>query len=311
MTAKIQQSTVAFAVLAVTSGAVQAITLEDYIDPNSKYEDAYVNGSFRIANEAANATNTTGTNAPLVGNSLDLNLNVDFSRVDSTLKRVKTLEASAGGSLKKDDNGTLDNIGANLSASYDKYFDEAPNAFWYGSSTLGYEPNREEELAVDATVGVGVGRVINATSLAKALRLVEELQNNRLLNSYPNDAVMLAIAQLINKELEFRSDLGEDDYRTGWYQAIEGTLDGAGVLADGGLGALGVIKIDEVLSAESISTRKHGWVARVGATAILQDHDGNDAKPAFSIGFEYAKPYGYRGQLINDATYLVGENSTA
>lgn len=312
MNLNFQLSALSLALMALGTTSAQAITLEDYVDPNSRYEDAYINGSFRAANEAANVTGNEEANEDdvLIGDSIDLNLNVDFARVNSSMERVKKLTASIGGSLKKDDIGTRDNIGANVKGSYDKYFDQNPNAFWYGSSALDYEPNREEEIAADATLGLGYGRVINATPLAKAIRLVEEFQKYGLLKAYPDDDVMLSVAQIINKEREYISRMGEDEYRTGWYQDIESEFNNAGIMSDEGLGALGVIKIDQVLNEESISTRKHGWVARAGATAIIQDHDGNTGEPAFSIGFEYAKPYGYRSQLINEATYLIGDNSS-
>jgi len=310
MKSPFQLSTLSLALMALGTGAAQAITLEDYVDPNSRYEDAYVNGSFRAANEAANATaDDDDTTVDSVGDSIDLELDLDYERVNSTTQRVKTFSGNIGGSVKSDDNGTRDNLGADATLTYDKYFEKYPKAFWFGSGTLDYLPDSEEEIAADATVGLGYGRVINATPLAKALRLVEEFQKYGLLSAYPADDVMLRVAQIINKEREYESRLGIDDYRTGWYQDIESEFETAGILADDGLGALGVIKIDEVLTEESISTRKHGWVARAGATAIIQDHQGNDSEPAFSLGFEYAKPYGYRGQLIDEATYLLGDNS--
>ncbi len=306
-------SALSVALLSLGATSAQAITLEDYVDPNSRYEDAYINGSFRAANESANNTADAngGAAAPAArGNSFDLNLTVDYDRVNSTRERVRTVSANIGGSLSNDDAGTRDEIGANASLTYDKYFGQNPNTFWYGGALLDYDPNSAEELAADITLGLGYGRVVNATPLAKALRLVEEFQRFGLVSAYPSDDVMLRIAQIINKEREYESRLGSDDYRTGWYQDIEAEFSNAGILADEGLGALGVIKIDQVLTEESVSTRKHGWVARAGATAVIQDHEGNNGDPAFSIGFEYAKPYGYRGQLINQATYRIGDSSS-
>lgn len=312
-----QLSALSLALMALGTTTAQAITLEDYVDPNSRYEDAYINGSFRAANEAANTTQAEdtegaeGTDAEeITGDSIDLNINVEYDRVNSTLKRVKKIEANLGGSLTSDDNGTRDEIGADATLTYDKYFDANPSVFWYGSTKLDYLPNAEEEIAADATLGLGYGRVINATPLAKALRLVDELQEYGLLSAYPADDVMLRVAQIINKEDEYESRLGASEYSSRWYEDIIAEFKSAGILADDGLGALGVIKIDQVLTEESVSTRKHGWVARVGATAVIQDHLGEDGEPAFSLGFEYAKPYGYRGQLIDTATYQLGDNST-
>lgn len=306
-----QLSALTLALAALAGNSAHAITLEDYVDPNSQYEDAYINGSFRAANAEANATaeGDEGAEAGSSGDSFDLNLEVDYERVNSSLNRVKSIRGNIGGTLSNDDNGTRDEMGANAVLSYDRYFENNPRAFWYGSTALDYLPNAEEALAASATLGMGYGRVINATPLAKALRLAEEFQDFGLLSAYPADDVMLRIAQIINKEDEYASRLGADNYRSGWYQDIEAELRQAGILADEGLGALGVIKIDQVLKEESVSTRKHGWVARAGATAVIQDHLGEDGEPAFSLGFEYAKPYGYRGQLINTATYRLGDNS--
>lgn len=303
-------SILSLSMCALSTTTVNAITLEDYVDPNSRYENAYINGSFRAANSAQNANDQTDEDAALVGDSANLNLNVNFERVNSTLQRVRKIQGNIGGSLEKDDIGTRDNIGADLSGSYDKYFEQNPNSFWFGGAAIDYLPNSVEELAANATLGLGYGRVINATPLAKALRLAEEFQRFALLEVYPNDQTMLEVAQIINLEQEYRSRLGEEEYRTGWYHDIEAVFKSAGILTSDGLGALGVIKIDQILDEESISTRKHGWLARAGATMIIQDHNGNNGEPAASLGFEYAKPYGYKGQLINQATYLLGDNSS-
>ncbi len=303
-------SVLSLSMCALGTTSVNAITLEDYIDPNSRYENAYINGSFRAANSAENASDQAEDDAAPIGDSANLNLNVNFERVNSSVQRVRKIQGNIGGSLAKDDSGTRDNIGANLSGSYDKYLKQGSPLFWFGGAAIDYLPNSVEELAANATLGLGYGRVINATPLAKALRLAEEFQKFALLQVYPNDQTMLEVAQIINREQEYRSRLGEEEYRTGWYQDIESVFESAGILADEGLGALGVIKIDQILNEESVSTRKHGWVARAGATAIIQDHNGNNGEPAASLGFEYAKPYGYKGQLINQTTYLLGDNSS-
>jgi len=114
------------------------------------------------------------------------------------------------------------------------------------------------------------------------------------------DSVALETAEIIDREDEFRSRFGEDEYKPDFYAAIEGALARSGALLDGKFGALGALTADEVLEDEPISNRRHGWVVRVGVGFQASDLSGlADNDPKLLAQWEYAKPFGYKGQFIN------------
>ncbi len=297
--------------------ALYAITFEDYVDPNSQWDEAYVTGQFAANNTAFNAeqANQSLTQAEIdAGASLaredfqgsyDLTLNANYRRVFSTLPLVWSLEASATGSLSRgDERGarSTDNIASRAVGRYDNYRERYPNQFWFtGGEFRDDSPGNDPYAFVQG--GIGFGRAINATALAKALRLVSVLQDYSLLTIYPSDVVLLHLAQTINREPEYRANFGDDGFREAWFDQIEETLIGAGLIGGTGLGALGVIKMDEVLIRENINTREHGLVARIGIGYVISDPAGNEGEPAINLNFRFAKPFGYRAQLIEDASF--------
>ncbi len=307
----------------MVASTVRAITLEDYVDPNSTYENAYALGSFVMQNENYNrqplTDNELATTIPQ--SSYDLNLSSNYRRVYSSLPLAWTYSGEIVGQLTQSPTrplGTSESSSSNESllaifeGNYDRYLQSNPNVFWFGSGSLDFNSELDDPRAVVGG-GVGYGRVINATPLAKALRVMEDFQRFSLLTAYPSDVVMMEIAQIINKEEEYESKYGSDEYRRVWYEAIETVLMGGGLINGDGLGALGVIKLDDVLNRELINAREHGWRAAAGVNYEFRDYDGSSGDKGLSLSFRYAKPYGYKGQLIEDVSFsrtLGGDGDT-
>ena len=112
-----------------------------------------------------------------------------------------------------------------LEGVVDNYFHQSrwPQAFWFGQGIYRTQDSLpDDELA--ATVGLGYGRVYNATPLAKVIRIVEELNEEGLLTGPIPDSVALETAEIIDREQEFISRFGEDDYKPDFYAAIEACL---------------------------------------------------------------------------------------
>lgn len=310
------------AVVSLLSSTALAITLEDYVDPNSSYENAYALGSFVMQNEDYNREPLDDTQLQTVEpqTSYDLNLSAQYLHVYSSLPLAWTYSAEIAGQMQQsgtrsvgssESDSSTESVVAMAEGNYDRYLQSNPNVFGFGSGSIGYNSESDDPRVVIGG-GVGYGRVINATSLAKALRVIEDFQRFALLTAYPSDVVMMEIAQIINKQEEFRSKYGDDDYRRAWYEAIETVLLGGGLINGDGLGALGVIKLDDVLNKELINPREHGWRAAAGASYIVSDYDGTEGDPGLTLSFRYAKPYGYKGQLIEDVQFqrTIGDDDS-
>lgn len=318
--------------------AAHALSLEDYTVANSAYDEAYISGSLNANEPAGDADNDRlGYN---------YSLNADYQKSFSTLPRSWNygVTLDAGGSKSDQKTSTqevprldavgdpvLDPAGVPLTDSIsvpnpstsdwgikadgviDTYFHQSayPKAFWFGQGKFESRDSRAED-DVSATLGLGYGRVYNATPLAKVIRIVEELNNEGLLTGPIPDSIALEAAEIIDREQEFKSKFGEDEYRPDFYAAIEAAIARSGSIRDGKLGALGAITMDDVLVDEPISVRKHGWVVRVGAGFQASDLSGiADNDPKLLVEWEYAKPHGYKGQFINKLTYepVFGDNT--
>lgn len=281
---------------------LQAIEITDYKEPVSTYEEAYISG--RITTKSGNQDQT----------SFDTNLNLDYEKNFSSRERNLNLRAdgfytSSRGSSSGDD--VNEDYEANGAAIIDNYLPSNPNIFWFGSGEVNAKQSADD-LRAKAVGGMGYGRVTNATPLARAIRIVEELTEHNIINTAVSDAAYLRMAQVINREDEFRSKFGADEYMAKFVDAIDGEFKQSGVLPNG-LGAAGTAHLLRVLKDERISVRKYGWLVRGGVGVLLQDFDGESGDPSLELGFEYAYPNGIYGQFINRLTYsaiLKGSDQT-
>ena len=285
------------------SGLAQAIELTDYRDPNTTFDEAFVDFT---ANAQSGNQDQTSFNA-----LFDAFYNARRSSDERVLAYRFDGFANASRGPNETDRSVDDN-GLGAAVTLDQYFGGANDeTFWFAAGDYAYRDSAVDD-AIGVTAGVGYGRVWNATSLAKALRIQEVLSDIGVEVDSLADADLTALADIIAREAEYRSRDGADDYRGTWYADMEQVLNDAGSLDDGQLSALGTVKLDDVLFDEPISARRHGWLVRAGLGFQASDLSGlTDNDPKLTFQFEYAKPFGLRGQLIERATYepVFGDNT--
>ena len=298
----IKKSVITLAMLS-TSSVASAIELTDFVEPNTKFDEAFLDFS-ATANDGAQ--DQASYSAFLDG---------FYDYRNSTQRRVFSLNVDGNVSASRGSTEGASSIVDNafsISGSTDVYFSQArPKLFYFGEGTYAYRKTAIDD-NISFTIGLGYGRVYNATSLAKALQIQNTLNENELLSSDLSDEALLNLAAIIAREDEFRAEMGEDDYKGDWYTAMEQTMADAGVLDGGELSALGTFRIDDVLFNETISARRHGWLVRIGAGFQASDFSGiSDNDPKILIQGEYAKPFGLTSQLLNVTTYepVFGDNS--
>ena len=321
------------AVAAAVAGvplSTSAVQLEDYLIANSSYEEAFFNANLNASDSARNEQI-----------AYDFNMNARYQKTFTTLPRSwgytltgfanavrfgstpQAFVVDADGNAVLDENGnqqTFDledsdeDYGFSAEGTIDTYFANSPypQSFWFGQGRYETQDSADDD-DVSATIGLGYGRVYNATPLAKVIRIVEELNEEGLLTGPIPDSVALEAAEIVDREDEFISKFGADEYRRDYYAAIEAALARSGAIRDGKLGALGALTMDEILEDEPISVRKHGWTVRVGAGFQASDLSGlADNDPKLFFQWEYARPTGYKGQFINLLTYepVFGDETT-
>ncbi|MGQ7844431.1 hypothetical protein ACUNV4_08145 [Granulosicoccus sp. 3-233] len=290
-----QRSAIAAMLSLGLTSPVMALELTDFTDPDTEYDEAYVDFT----------ANANDGNQDQV--SYDALLNGFYNRQESTRERVLNYRFDANYDASRgpnSDDDTQDDYGAGIGINADTYFsDSNENLFWFGSADYAFQDSAEDDNA-GFTVGIGYGRVWNATPLAKALRIQQSLQEYGQLSGDLSDDGAGELANIIAREDEYRAREGADTYRGVWYSEMEEILQREGLLTADTLSALGAVKMDDVLFDEPISARRHGWLARAGVGIQISDFSGTvDSDPKFRFELEYAKPYGLTGQLLETAVY--------
>lgn len=279
--------------------AAQGISVTDYEEATSEYQDAYVSGTFNAGKTREDAQST-----------YNLNLGLDYEQVFSSANRDLQLRFNGTGAVGRDGTAGASRVSRYeyaTGATIDNYFNPEKNlAFWYGSVGLqGSDAFDSRRASVFG--GAGYGRVVNVTPMAKAIRLVEELQSMGRLKAAPSRAEYQNVANIIEREAEYRSKHGAADYTKVWINDIAGVLG-----LTGKMDARDVIAMNEVLVTERISTRKKGWKVRGGLGYVASSFNGlSDNDPAIELAAEYHYPVDNLTQFSDVATLTSVLNSTS
>ena len=190
--------TAAVAAIAGVPLTTSAVQLEDYLIANSSYEEAFFNANLNASDSARNEQT-----------AYDFNMNARYQKTFTTLPRSwgytltgfanavrfgstpQAFVVDADGNAVLDENGnqqTFDledsdeDYGFSAEGTIDTYFTNSPypQSFWFGQGRYETQDSADDD-DVSATIGLGYGRVYNATPLAKVIRIVEELNEEGLL----------------------------------------------------------------------------------------------------------------------------------
>jgi hypothetical protein len=284
---------------ATSAALADNISLYDYDETTSSYEDAYINGNLSI-NQRREHDKTEH----------DLHLELDYDKVASTPDRDITLRANISGNDSKKyvtDEVTgvttfqdSDNYTASASATADNYFQpNSKGGFWFGS--IGVKANDSfDDLDTRLSAGLGYGRVTNVTPMARAIRLIRELRRRGTVSGTLSKESYRAIADIVARQDEYQSKYGSKSkyYQQHWIGDIEKVLKSAGI-AGAGLNAAGILGARDVLIDEGMFTRKYGWKVRAGLSYVGSDFSGITNNPGVLLGAEYHKPLSNDKQFSN------------
>jgi len=293
MNKKILFSTITATLL---STSVSAIEIEDYKIIEGTYQDAYLNGSLTV--EGGNQDQTSySTHVDATGRMIHNSAPFSWQA-----NGIINGDWSQGAN---DNDKALKSYNASATTRFDKYINNDDTWFYYGSGDLGYRKqvtaDQADDLYAKVGAGMGYGRMYDATALAKALRVVEDLVKYKIITATPADSAMIELSKVIDLEAEYRSKYGAREYKKYWYEDMEKILKTAGVLEKESLGAFGIVRINEIFSYEKIGGRFHGWKVRTGVGKILSNYDGQSEDTTADIEFEYGKPYGHSSQFTERA----------
>ncbi|QTA79515.1 Uncharacterized protein dnl_17860 [Desulfonema limicola] len=284
-------------ILMIIPVSAMAIELTDYIDPDLQYQDAELAASFYLKDGNQDQANYQG--------AFRLDYDMEYSTLPFKWEAYATgkTDFSRGGN---EEDSSDKNIDVFAWTQARKYLDDYKGLFGFGRLDLGIrdlEGNDDDDPYAKITAGAGYGRIITATPLMKTVRCVEDLKKYGIISSEISDDTYMKIASIIAKENEYKSKYSLIEYEKYWYEDIEKAFKEAGVLQNDYLGAMGIIRIQDILTDEPVVRRKHGWEVGAGIDYLISDYAGNEGDPGLSAYFEYAKPFGFKWQFVDRAEY--------
>ncbi len=236
-----------FCCISVLQG--QNVSFSDYMVPISKAATMRFDGNWNYAQTGESVQSNTATGT----------LNYATFYNSPPLAWSFNLNATASKSLQQNLAHTV-----GLEARFLKYVWEDNK--WFGFSKYSAQSlTVYSQVAQDITVGAGYGRYINATALAKAVRIENHFLEAKVITDRLPKDVMLRIAAIIERQNEYQTIYGTT-YETIWLRDIEREVQVSGVCSEDGVGSIGILRMRQVLFGinERVNERDYGWDIEAG-----------------------------------------------
>ena len=263
----------------------QNVKVSDYQVPISKAKTLRFNGAWNWAQTGSSVTS----------NNADANLIYRSFYSSLPLAWFINLDANGGWNFDQKINY---NHNVNLDASFRKYIWNNRN--WFGQAEFtASHLNTYKQVATDLTVGFGYGRYINATALAKAVRIEDHLLKDKVIKDFLPKDIMIKIANIIERENEFK-DIYGDTYETYWFEAIEKEILKSNLVEGNKIGSLGIFRMRQVLFNinERVNQRYYGWDVTLGILFPISTPDKSPAgAPNLSVTGRYSIPISWKSQI--------------
>lgn len=153
----------------------------------------------------------------------------------------------------------------------------------------------------DLSASVGLGRTVEATVLARAIRIDEFLIKENIIGQHLTKETLLELAAIIDRASEFKMRYG-NTYTVWWYAEMDSVVTDAVPLAGGSVGPIGLLRIREVLEQEQVQRRVHGWTLESGiSTAVARSYTSDLGDPDVFVTGTIAYPLGLKQQCVAEA----------
>lgn len=270
-------------------GYAQNVKITDFNIPTSTAKQMLVGGSYNWAQTGDSVT----TN--------QFNVNGAFNTFYTSLPFSWDLALNASLSGKY---GDSTRAAYNLVANINKYFSQKSAAFYYGGLTSSYlrktEFGIQNRPEINVEGGVGYGRLVNATSMAKAIRIDEDLRKFGVTTSFMPKTTMQEIARIIDRESEYKTT-----YKSIYEYKIIGDIlkeiQASGVAGEFVNSSLSYFRIREVLFGinQFINPRYYGGDIRAGVGYTLLTRNDSLKNPSAFLNLQgrYSYPIDLHQQL--------------
>jgi len=280
------------------TSAVQAqnVKITDFDLPVSSARKFLIDGFY---NWAQTTPEDTGQNKIL---SSSWRLNGLYTQFYSSPSYAWNLNLN--GALSQASRGDTTRYEYDLATDLSKYFSDSHGFFGNAELRSNYLRKREfgqdNRPTIEIFGGLGYGRQVNATSLAKAIRIDEDLRKGGITNKYMPKSTMLAIAQIVDREAEYR-DKYKAIYESKIIEDITQEVLNSGVSNFNNMSALGFMRIRDVLYGNNqfINDRAWGGDVRLGVAYELLTRNEliKSPSPTLDLRGRYAYPIGINHQI--------------
>ncbi len=266
-----------------TAAVAQNVSVSDYQVPISTAKTLRFDGSWSWS-QTGNTVTSNNANANLIYRTFYTSLPTAW---------FINLDASGGKNFDSYTNNEL------LDASFRKYIWDKND--WFGSARIiAQYADYYKQIASDMTVGFGYGRYINATALAKAVRIEDHLLADNIIGNYLPKEIIIEIAYIIERENEYKDIYGSATYESHWFEAIENEILRSDLVKGNNIGSLGIFRIRQVLFGinERINPRYYGWDINAGILFHLTTFDKSPTgNPNLSLSGRYSVPVSWQFQI--------------
>jgi hypothetical protein len=282
-----RRTIVALAVLVLLSAiaGAQNVSITDYRVPVSSAKSLNARLDYNYATKGDTTIADVGT------------VRLVYKQFYSSLPFSWSIDASGAATRLEDE--TSHNT--NLDTSVNKYLSDDSDFFGYARLTASHDEGFKQ-IQSNGSIGVGYGRFIAATAFYKAIRIDQFLLKEGVISGHLSKADLIKLGNIIEREGEFQDEHGSA-YRPYWYEAMEKVIRDSGKLKGDTLGAMGVLRMDEVLFQEVIHDRYYGWDVRAGVGHEITTSDKSDPQGSLEAAFSFAYPMGLKSQINHRTDY--------
>lgn len=226
------------------------------------------------------------------------NLVLVYKKFYESLPFAYSIDFRGSTSFRKDpiENELVGEATSTLSSRLKKYRRDEGSFFVFGQTDLSLSDDFDRP-GLNVTIGFGWGRFINATALRKAVRIEDFLVEEGVIADRLPRRNMIELGHIIERENEYQELYGSR-YQNYWYEDMQNEIQKTGKVL-GSIGAIGVLRMQEVLERERINERFYGWDVSTGIQleAITPIRGQKRDDPAFSLDVRYSRPISWSTQV--------------
>lgn len=270
----------------VSVAVTQNVSVKDYTVPSSSSHSLFIDPNYNLTIVSDDVTVNKG------------GIGIVYKTFYESLPVGYSIDATGSGSFEKDSKTRKyrNRYSTNAAVRFKKYIFNERDLF--GSVKFGGQFNKIYDYpATSVTIGIGYGRFINATPLRKAVRMEDFLMKENVISGHLPKETMLQLGHIIQRRSEY-SDRYGDTYQKNWFDDMEDAMRKSGLLKENYIGAIGILRMQEVLTKEKIFDRFYGWEVTIGTKIDLTLPQKGQERPNPSLDFsaQYSRPISWATQ---------------